>query len=1099
MTPATLPGVGGTLFPTRFLQEALPLDALPGDDLWIARRRAELLAWWQRIERQCGPATGLHGLFDLVAMPLAAMLGFRARGAIFEAGQVRAMLVTRQQRSLALIVRPWASGQPALWRGAAMWAHEVGSGWCVLIAPPYVSVVDARGHGGRRSLDFRLPNALEPASVVRLLALAGARAFDGDPSRLDRLVAAGMLFQDRVREDLQRGVTDALSALTASPQSAAGRSPRHPASRFDEALTLVYRILFLLFAESRDLVPHRHPVYGRAYRIGALCHDALASTGPGSWDALAAVTRLLRVGCRMPDLVVRPFNGELFARRAAPALETPQRSTSLADRRDAAMRRALVALGTRPGRAGREMIQYADLGVEQLGAVYERVLDIDPADVELPRAGARHSHRRKASGTFYTPQPLAEFVVRRTLAPLVAGVPSDAILALRVVDPAMGSGAFLVAACRYLADAYGRALVDEGRISAGDIDDDIRADHRRLVAERCLSGVDANPVAVHLARLSLWLASLARGKPLGFLDHRLRVGDSLIGAVPADLWRIRDRHARAPIDAPLPLFEAAGLQVAMSAAAAPIQAILARADDTVDDVRSKTEMWREIVSPRSPLEPWRLALSLWCARWFWPDEGGGTSTRTSAPGPAELRAIVDAVVKGDRTLGDRVAAFTAVARSVAESRRFFHWPLEFPDVFRESADAGAPRPGFDAVIGNPPWEMLRRDGPADDDRSAIQKFIRHSGHFPRSSHGHVNVYLPFVEKALAITKPTGRIGLVLPWSFAVDDGAAAMRSAMIDAERIESIVGLDNAAGLFPIHRGLRFLVLVAGASTRGRSMTLRCGVRTAAEIEQLPDRDVIMEAPAIRLDRGRLARLGSRTRRIPDVRDPRDLELLERLTTTFPAIGDAGGYRAQFSRDFNATDDRARFGSTGVPVVEGKHLAPFTVDLAGVEHRITRAAAEARLSDRRFLRPRLAYRDVSGVSNRTTLIAAILPAAVVSTHTVFCLRTPLAAELQHFLCALFNSYVLNAVARMLMGGHLTTSLIESLPAPPWTGSARESRIASMAAILSAAPSPDVEAGLQAEVAAIYGLGRDELARVLDGFPLVDRQARDAALNRFAL
>ena len=212
--------------------------------------------------------------------------------------------------------------------------------------------------------------------------------------------------------------------------------------------------------------------------------------------------------------------------------------------------------------------------------MYERVLDVDMprsdaattgSDRHRPgrsRAGG-HSQLRKQSGTFYTPQALTEFVVRRTLAPLVAGRSADEILALRVVDPAMGSGAFLVAACHFLAGAYEQALVEEGRAGSPDFDDAERANARRLVAERCLAGVDLNPTAVQLARLSLWLTTLASGKPLSFLDHRLRHGNSLVGAAPADLARVRAHHGhREP--AALPLFDDLDLEHSLRRVAGPL-------------------------------------------------------------------------------------------------------------------------------------------------------------------------------------------------------------------------------------------------------------------------------------------------------------------------------------------------------------------------------------------------------------------------------------------------------------------------------------------------------------------------------------------------
>ena len=140
-----------------------------------------------------------------------------------------------------------------------------------------------------------------------------ARRRDRDvrPAPIDALVHLAGRYQDRVRDDLQHGVVSALDVLGAAAET--GR---------DEALVIVYRILFLLFVEARDLVPRGHPIYGRAYSVSQLVREALADRDAARvWDALAAITRLSRLGCRTDDLIVRPFNGRLFARRAAPSLE----------------------------------------------------------------------------------------------------------------------------------------------------------------------------------------------------------------------------------------------------------------------------------------------------------------------------------------------------------------------------------------------------------------------------------------------------------------------------------------------------------------------------------------------------------------------------------------------------------------------------------------------------------------------------------------------------------------------------------------------------------------------------------------------------------
>jgi hypothetical protein len=918
-------------------------------------------------------------------------------------------------------------------------------------------------------------------------------------------VAKGTGFQDRVRADLQKGVVEALGSLRDALDRRARSTTAETA--FNESLTLVYRILFLLFAESRDLAA-RGQVYGRAYSIGFLGRGLLAGgTSTGLWDALAAITRLSRAGCETDDLIVRPFNGRLFARAAAPSLETPRitRPTHASTRRDEAIGRALLALASRPARAGRTAIAYADLGVEQLGAVYERVLDLDP---QLRRDGStglrpphgsrgpgRHSFRRKETGTFYTPQPLAEFVVRRTLAPLVAGATPDRILALRVVDPAMGSGAFLVAACRYLAAAYERALIDDGHATATDFDDDRRAAVRRLIAERCLAGVDANPLAVQVARLSLWLATLSRGRPLGFLDHRLRVGNSLLGAGPDVLARITPiGRSRTSGPLGLPLLEMDELEQDLRQASVPLAELARRRDDSVRDVREKEAIWSRLSGTRSPLEPWRLACSLWCARWFWP--------RGSPPSPAETRAAIDALLKRDRAIaGPHLSSWIDTVRSISAARLFFHWPLEFADVFYDEAGTPKRAAGFDAVIGNPPWEMLRNDG--DDgrrDSAAAVRFIRESGLYPACGRGHLNLYQPFLERAMSLARDDGRVGLILPWGLAADDGAAPLRRRLVDRARVHTIVGLDNARAIFPVHRGLRFLVLVASPAGTTGEIRARFGVRTVEEIDDLPAREESVDPSVypIRLTPRVLANAGGEALRIPDARDPFLLAFLQQIAGRFPRLGTADGWAAEFGRELNATEDRAAFGRAGLPIVEGKHISPFVAETNAAPHRIMHERACEKLPGRPFERARVAYRDVSSVSNRLSLIAAVVPAGVVTTHTLFCLRTPLPRVRQHFLCALFNSYVLNAVVRMLMGGHVTTTLVESLPVPRWTGETMQRQIASAACRLArGTAAPALHAELQASIARLYALDGQTFRAVLETFPLIARQERDRAFQAF--
>jgi hypothetical protein len=238
----------------------------------------------------------------------------------------------------------------------------------------------------------------------------------------------------------------------------------------------------------------------------------------------------------------------------------------------------------------------------------------------------------------------------------------------------------------------------------------------------------------------------------------------------------------------------------------------------------------------------------------------------------------------------------------------------------------------------------------------------------------------------------------------------------------------------------------------------------------------------------------------IPDARAPIDVAILDRAAALFPALGAPDGFGARFGRELNATDDRRHFrpAGSGLPVIEGKQIEPFRVALASARHAITARDAEQLIERSRFNRPRLAYRDVASATNRLTLIAAILPADVLSTHTVFCLRTPLPFATQHFLCGVFNSFVVNYLVRLRVTTHVTTATVERLPIPRIEDGPRACRqIAALARVLARRRDGDAAVRLQVLVARLYRLSADELRHVLDTFPLVAREERDAVLRAY--
>ncbi|MEO8484081.1 MAG: Eco57I restriction-modification methylase domain-containing protein [Acidobacteriota bacterium] len=526
-------------------------------------------------------------------------------------------------------------------------------------------------------------------------------------------------------------------------------------------------------------------------------------------------------------------------------------------------------------------------------------------------------------------------------------------------------------------------------------------------------------------------------------------------------------------------------------------------NDTVRDVRSKEALWRHLSGDDSAVAPWRRALDLWCARWFWPASAGG------APSAAEWRALLAYVVDDDRTLprsvlASRLRELTGIARE----QSFFHWPLEFPDAFYERDGTPRTRPGFDVVIGNPPWEMLRAEA-ADRETShsgsqprtgrrnnqALTRFIRECGAYPSCQRGHINLYQPFVDRALAIARRGGRVGLVLPWGLASDDGTSMLRRRLLEETAIDALAGLDNAAGLFPIHRGMRFLALTASPGGTTREIRATFGLTKREDLDALPEPGLHSSSTfPVRLTTTQIESIGGRSRRIPDIRRPASLRWMERVFGALPRLGAADGWNIQFGRELNATEARPYLTARGMPVIEGKHVRPFATDVGTTSQRLDRATAERMLPSHRFDRPRLAYRDVSAVSNRVTLIAAIVPPSVVTTHTLLCLKNPPPLVRQQFLCGLFNSYVLNAIVRSLIGGHVTTTVVEDLPAPVWKNDREQRLVATLAARLARSWSPHDERRLQALVARLYGLSGEEFRDLLESFPLVPSAERDGAL-----
>jgi hypothetical protein len=270
--------------------------------------------------------------------------------------------------------------------------------------------------------------------------------------------------------------------------------------------------------------------------------------------------------------------------------------------------------------------------------------------------------------------------------------------------------------------------------------------------------------------------------------------------------------------------------------------------------------------------------------------------------------------------------------------------------------------------------------------------------------------------------------------------------------------------------------------------------VHEATVLDDIADRG---EPPgALHVPMRLLTAFDGESRAVPDLASSSDREVLARILAAGPPLGSRDGWHLRFGRELNATDDRRHFGRAGLPVLEGKLLDPFRIRVDEAAVFIPRRTAERLLGGRSsFDRPRLGYREVAAATNRLTLIAAIVPAGAVTTHTIFCLREPIDEERQWFLCGVFNSVVANFCIRLRGATHVPAAVIQRLPVACDAPFAAMKSIAALARGLAAVSCPDDEARLQAEVARLYGLTRDEFAHVLSTFPLLAADAREAALG----
>ena len=778
----------------------------------------------------------------------------------------------------------------------------------------------------------------------------------------------------RALGDLRGGVERALQILgegfTSHPQNSVLREALRsgelkPIDLHSQLLRLVYRLIFLFVSEDRTLEgkPLLHPPDETAEgRIARNRYSAYYGTA--RLREMASKIKGSRHGdlWRQFQMVVRALSGDENAESIREHLALPTLGSFLWDPNstmalnDAELSNydlleAIRDLAfTRQNRVLRP-VDYKNLGAEELGGVYETLLALTP---QISGDGARFTfaefagNERRTSGAYYTPDSLVQCLLDSALDPVVeqaikgkTGEEAEkAILALKVCDPAVGSGHFLVGAAHRLARhlARVRALTqDESEPSPPMYQHALRD-----VIGRCLYGVDINPMSAELCRVSLWLEALEPGKPLSFLDHHIRVGNSLLGTTPKLIKGGIPDAAYRPIEGDDkaacallkkiniaerrgagPLFgrEDDAAQSTFEQAAASLEEL---PDDRPEAIQAKELAFRN----REQTEEYRLKKLLadtWCAAFV-------TNKSFLEPG---RETSVDGITHGDLIELARnkyiPADLCTKVEKLSDKYRFFHWHLAFPEVFSKD--------GFDCVLGNPPWEKIQaeeqnffaasapnisksvgatrkrlilelQDTNPELSQSwllhrrtieATNIFLKTSGLFPLSGQGKMNTYAVFAELAMIITNSGGRFGQILPLGIVTDDNTKDFSWHLIFHKMLVCLFGFENESFIFPnVHHSFKFCLLTGRTRTDivdPPDFAFFC--RSVDDLSEL-NRYCQMTADDIQL-------MNPNTKNCPTFRSRLDFELVRAIYRRVPVISlddSSSPWNVKPHRIINPTDD---------------------------------------------------------------------------------------------------------------------------------------------------------------------------------------------------
>ncbi len=713
---------------------------------------------------------------------------------------------------------------------------------------------------------------------------------------------------------------------------------------YAELLRIIYRIIFILYAEKRKMLPVDKGIYLEHFSLSSmrkLAEKQLSvEKSRDLWEKLFTTFKLIKKGNYL--LEVNSFNGSLFKNKILPIIKGKNLSIT-----NDILIRIIRLITTFKDANIRQKINFS-IKEEEIGSIYESLLDFRPhltSNKEFKLIS--QTAERKSTGSYYTPRSLIDILIRTTLQPLVedrlkeAGNDiekrTQAILDLKVCDPACGGGTFLLSAMDFL----GKKLAEIKAGISNPLKDDLRK-ARREVLQHCIYGVDKNPLAVELAKISLWLRACVKDKPLNFLDNHIRCGNSLIGlgqkieineinpnafeaisgnkatGIEPENKRLRSKAREIIIKEikeryqqgkPTLITSFFTERVTADICSAKFQEIVDLPEIDSDNIDQKEKMYNKLRKN----EKYQQALNeanIWVSTFFWPFE---SEVQGEIPRFTTIEQLREKIQ--DPELKKLMKKIT----KITNDNQFFHWYIEFPEVF--SSERG----GFDCILTNPPWETLDlremeffisekeiKNAPKQSKRRSLIKnlksskpllyenykdafvkiyktnhFLKTSGFFNLTSGGHINTFSVFSERCWRLLNQEGKCGMVLPTGVVMNYYMQEFFKKLIQTNSIICMFDFINTKKIFNIHSSFRFCLLGLSGGSLERIIPMTFYRENPIEIQNLLasthlDKNIIKKLPMnhylIPFIKDDFKSMNPNTETCLSVRNRNDLILLRKL-----------------------------------------------------------------------------------------------------------------------------------------------------------------------------------------------------------------------------